>query len=579
MSKNLINGGGALIRALADENIDLIFGYPGGAALHIYDAIYQQNEVQHILVRHEQAAVHAADGFARATGKTGVALVTSGPGATNAITGIATAYMDSIPLVVISGQVASHLIGTDAFQETDMIGISRPIVKHSFLVQSAEEIPAIVKKAFHIASSGRPGPVVIDVPKDMTDPKVTFEYKYPKDLYLRSYPILGEADSAHVFEAVKILKEAKKPVIYAGGGVIQSNASEELVNLSKMVGAPVTNTLMGLGAFPATDNQFIGMLGMHGTYEANMVMSEADLIFNVGARFDDRITNNPKKFGLEARKIHIDSDPSSIDKIINVDVALQGDAKLVLSQLCAEFKKSELENADLKPWWKQINGWKQKHGLNHDMLDLENQNEIILPQQVIQSLYKVTKGKAFITSDVGQHQMFAAQYYKFDEPRKWINSGGLGTMGFGLPSAMGVKFAFPDEDVACVTGEGSIQMCIQELSTCSQYGLPVKIVNLNNRALGMVKQWQDMQYGGRYSSISYEDSLPDFVKLAESFGHVGLKVEKFSELNSAMEEAFSLKDRLVFLDVLIDPDEHVYPMLEAGGSMSEMRISKKDKTF
>ena len=579
MSKNLINGGGALIRALADENIDLIFGYPGGAALHIYDAIYQQNEVQHILVRHEQAAVHAADGFARATGKTGVALVTSGPGATNAITGIATAYMDSIPLVVISGQVASHLIGTDAFQETDMIGISRPIVKHSFLVQSAEEIPSIVKKAFHIASSGRPGPVVIDVPKDMTDPKVTFEYKYPKDLYLRSYPILGEADSAHVFEAVKILKEAKKPVIYAGGGVIQSNASEELINLSKMVGAPVTNTLMGLGAFPATDNQFIGMLGMHGTYEANMVMSEADLIFNVGARFDDRITNNPKKFGLEAKKIHIDSDPSSIDKIINVDVALQGDAKLVLSQLCAEFKKSELENADLKPWWKQINGWKQKHGLNHDMLNLENQNEIILPQQVIQSLYKVTKGKAFITSDVGQHQMFAAQYYKFDEPRKWINSGGLGTMGFGLPSAMGVKFAFPDEDVACVTGEGSIQMCIQELSTCSQYGLPVKIVNLNNRALGMVKQWQDMQYGGRYSSISYEDSLPDFVKLAESFGHVGLKVEKFSELNSAMEEAFSLKDRLVFLDVLIDPDEHVYPMLEAGGSMSEMRISKKDKTF
>ena len=579
MSKNLINGGGALIRALADENIDLIFGYPGGAALHIYDAIYQQNEVQHILVRHEQAAVHAADGYARATGKTGVALVTSGPGATNAITGIATAYMDSIPLVVISGQVASHLIGTDAFQETDMIGISRPIVKHSFLVQSAEEIPAIVKKAFHIASSGRPGPVVIDVPKDMTDPKVTFEYKYPKDLYLRSYPILGEADSAHVFEAVKILKEAKKPVIYAGGGVIQSNASEELINLSKMVGAPVTNTLMGLGAFPATDNQFIGMLGMHGTYEANMVMSEADLIFNVGARFDDRITNNPKKFGLEAKKIHIDSDPSSIDKIINVDVALQGDAKLVLSQLCAEFKKSELENADLKPWWKQINGWKQKYGLNHDMLNLENQNEIILPQQVIQSLYKVTKGKAFITSDVGQHQMFAAQYYKFDEPRKWINSGGLGTMGFGLPSAMGVKFAFPDEDVACVTGEGSIQMCIQELSTCSQYGLPVKIVNLNNRALGMVKQWQDMQYGGRYSSISYEDSLPDFVKLAESFGHVGLKVEKFSELNSAMEEAFSLKDRLVFLDVLIDPDEHVYPMLEAGGSMSEMRISKKDKTF
>ena len=547
--------------------------------MHIYDAIYQQDKVQHILVRHEQAAVHAADGFARATGKTGVALVTSGPGATNAITGIATAYMDSIPLVVISGQVASHLIGTDAFQETDMIGISRPIVKHSFLVQSAEEIPAIVKKAFHIASSGRPGPVVIDVPKDMTDPKVEFEYKFPKDLYLRSYPILGEADQTEVSEAVKMLKTAKKPVIYSGGGVIQSDASQELVNLSKMIGAPVTNTLMGLGAFPATDNQFVGMLGMHGTYEANMVMSEADLIFNVGARFDDRITNNPKKFGLEAKKIHIDSDPSSIDKIINVDVALQGDAKLVLSQLCKEFENSELANTNLKPWWDQINEWKEKHGLNHDMLNLENQKDIILPQQVIQSLYKVTKGEAFITSDVGQHQMFAAQYYKFDEPRKWINSGGLGTMGFGLPSAMGVKFAFPDADVACVTGEGSIQMCIQELSTCSQYGLPVKIINLNNRALGMVKQWQDMQYGGRYSSISYEDSLPDFVKLAESFGHVGLKVEKFSELNAAMEEAFSLKDKLVFLDVLIDPDEHVYPMLEAGGSMSEMRISKKDKTF
>ena len=575
----MTSGGEALIRALSDEKIDIIFGYPGGAALHIYDAIYQQDKVQHILVRHEQAAVHAADGFARATGKTGVALVTSGPGATNAITGIATAYMDSIPLVVISGQVASHLIGTDAFQEPDMIGISRPIVKHSFLVQSAEEIPAIVKKAFHIASSGRPGPVVIDVPKDMTDPKVEFEYKFPKDLYLRSYPILGEADQTEVSEAVKMLKTAKKPVIYSGGGVIQSDASQELVNLSKMIGAPVTNTLMGLGAFPATDNQFVGMLGMHGTYEANMVMSEADLIFNVGARFDDRITNNPKKFGLEAKKIHIDSDPSSIDKIINVDVALQGDAKLVLSQLCKEFENSELANTNLKPWWDQINEWKEKHGLNHDMLNLENQKDIILPQQVIQSLYKVTKGEAFITSDVGQHQMFAAQYYKFDEPRKWINSGGLGTMGFGLPSAMGVKFAFPDADVACVTGEGSIQMCIQELSTCSQYGLPVKIINLNNRALGMVKQWQDMQYGGRYSSISYEDSLPDFVKLAESFGHVGLKVEKFSELNAAMEEAFSLKDKLVFLDVLIDPDEHVYPMLEAGGSMSEMRISKKDKTF
>mgnify|MGYP006247886783 FL=1 len=575
----MTSGGEALIRALADEKIDIMFGYPGGAALHIYDAIYQQDRVQHILVRHEQAAVHAADGYARSTGRPGVALVTSGPGATNAITGIATAYTDSIPMVVISGQVASHLIGTDAFQETDMIGISRPIVKHSFLVQKAEEIPEVVKKAFHIATTGRPGPVVIDVPKDMTDPNNKFEYKFPSDVYLRSYPILGESDAAGVKEAVKLIKSAKKPIIYAGGGVIQSDASDELVQLSKMVGCPVTNTLMGLGAFPATDDQFIGMLGMHGTYEANMVMSEADLIFNVGARFDDRITNNPKKFGTTAKKIHIDSDPSSIDKIINVDVALHGDAKIVLSQICEEFKKGSYDKTNLNPWWEQVNVWRDKHGLNHDMLNLPNESDIILPQQVIQSLYKTTKGNAYITSDVGQHQMFAAQYYKFDEPRKWINSGGLGTMGFGLPSAMGVKFAFPDETVACVTGEGSIQMCIQELSTCGQYGLPIKIINLNNRALGMVKQWQDMQYSGRYSSISYEDSLPDFVKLAESYGHVGIKVEKFSDLNDAMEECFALKDKLVFLDVLIDPDEHVYPMLEAGGSMSEMRISKKDKTF
>jgi acetolactate synthase-1/2/3 large subunit len=579
MDKNMTSGGEALIRALADEKIDIMFGYPGGAALHIYDAIYQQDRVQHILVRHEQAAVHAADGYARSSGKPGVALVTSGPGATNAITGIATAYTDSIPMVVISGQVASHLIGTDAFQETDMIGISRPIVKHSFLVQSAEEIPSVVKKAFHIATTGRPGPVVIDVPKDMTDPNHKFEYKYPSSVYLRSYPILGESDANEVKEAVKLLKSAKKPVIYAGGGVIQADASEELIQLSKMVGCPVTNTLMGLGAFPATDDQFIGMLGMHGTYEANMVMSEADLIFNAGARFDDRITNNPKKFGIAAKKIHIDSDPSSIDKIINVDVALQGDAKIVLGQICEEFKNASYDKSNLEPWWKQVKEWRNKHGLNHDMLNLPNQSDIILPQQVIQSLYKTTKGEAFITSDVGQHQMFAAQYYKFDEPRKWINSGGLGTMGFGLPSAMGVKFAFPEETVACVTGEGSIQMCIQELSTCKQYGLPIKIINLNNRALGMVKQWQDMQYSGRYSSILYEDSLPDFVKLAESYGHVGIKVEKFSDLNDAMEECFSLKDKLVFLDVLIDPDEHVYPMLEAGGSMAEMRISKKDRTF
>ena len=575
----MTSGGEALIKALADENVDIIFGYPGGAALHIYDAIYTQNSVQHILVRHEQAATHAADGFARATGKPGVCLVTSGPGATNAITGIATAYMDSIPLIVISGQVANHLIGTDAFQETDMMGISRPIVKHSFLVQKAEDIPIIVKKAFHIATSGRPGPVVIDVPKNLTDPNEKFEYKYPSDLYLRSFALYDEAESNEVKQAVKLLTEAERPVIYAGGGAINSNAAKEIYEFGKLMGCPVTNTLMGLGVYPASDEQFVGMLGMHGTYEANMVMHEADLIMAIGARFDDRITNNPNKFGLQAKKIHIDSDPSSIDKIIDVDLAMTGNAKKVISQINTELKATNFDNKKFADWMNKAKKWRAEHGLNHDMLNQKNESDIILPQQVIQSAYKATDGKAFVTSDVGQHQMFAAQYYHFNEPRKWINSGGLGTMGFGLPAAMGVKFAFPDETVACVTGEGSIQMCIQELSTCTQYGLPIKIINLNNRALGMVKQWQDMQYGGRYSSILYEDSLPDFVKLAESFGHVGMKVEKLSELEAAMEECFSLKDKIVFLDVYVDPDEHVYPMLKAGGDMSEMFLSKTEKTF
>ena len=575
----MTSGGEALIKALADENVDIIFGYPGGAALHIYDAIYTQNSVQHILVRHEQAATHAADGFARATGKPGVCLVTSGPGATNAITGIATAYMDSIPLIVISGQVANHLIGTDAFQETDMMGISRPIVKHSFLVQKAEDIPIIVKKAFHIATSGRPGPVVIDVPKNLTDPNEKFEYKYPSDLYLRSFALYDEVESNEVKQAVKLLTEAERPVIYAGGGAINSNAAKEIYEFGKLMGCPVTNTLMGLGVYPASDEQFVGMLGMHGTYEANMVMHEADLIMAIGARFDDRITNNPNKFGLQAKKIHIDSDPSSIDKIIDVDLAMTGNAKKVISQINTELKATNFDNKKFADWMNKAKKWRAEHGLNHDMLNQKSESDIILPQQVIQSAYKATDGKAFVTSDVGQHQMFAAQYYHFNEPRKWINSGGLGTMGFGLPAAMGVKFAFPDETVACVTGEGSIQMCIQELSTCTQYGLPIKIINLNNRALGMVKQWQDMQYGGRYSSILYEDSLPDFVKLAESFGHVGMKVEKLSELEAAMEECFSLKDKLVFLDVYVDPDEHVYPMLKAGGDMSEMFLSKTEKTF
>ncbi len=573
------SGGSALIRALADENVDLLFGYPGGAALHIYDAIYQQDKVQHILVRHEQAAVHAADGYARATGKVGTVLVTSGPGATNAITGIATAYMDSIPLVVISGQVASHLIGTDAFQETDMMGISRPIVKHSFLIQSPEEIPEVVKKAFIIAKTGKPGPVVIDVPKDMTDPNHLFDYQYPKDIKMRSYSAPSEEEEINVDEAVSLLEKAKKPVLYAGGGIIQGNASEELKKLAKIMNAPVTNTLMGLGAFPATHQNFIGMLGMHGTYEANMAMHEADLIFALGSRFDDRTTNNPQKYSLNAKKIHLDCDYGSIEKIINVDVSLNGDAKKILNQILNKIDPKNIDKASIDLWNNEILNWRETHGLNHDLLDKKFHQKQILPQQVIQSLYKSTNGKAFITSDVGQHQMFAAQYYKFDEPRKWINSGGLGTMGFGLPSAMGVKFAFPDEDVVCVTGEGSIQMCIQELSTCMQYGLPVKIINLNNRALGMVKQWQDMQYGGRYSSILYEDSLPDFVKLAESYGHVGMKVEDISELEERMDECISMKDKLVFMDVYVDPDEHVYPMLEAGGNMSEMRVSKTKKTF
>ena len=573
------SGGSALIRALADENVDLLFGYPGGAALHIYDAIYQQDKVQHILVRHEQAAVHAADGYARATGKVGTVLVTSGPGATNAITGIATAYMDSIPLVVISGQVASHLIGTDAFQETDMMGISRPIVKHSFLIQSPEEIPEVVKKAFIIAKTGKPGPVVIDVPKDMTDPNHLFDYQYPKDIKMRSYSAPSEVEESNLDEAVSLLEKAKKPVLYAGGGIIQGNASEELKKLAKIMNAPVTNTLMGLGAFPATHENFIGMLGMHGTYEANMAMHEADLIFALGSRFDDRTTNNPQKYSLNAKKIHLDCDYGSIEKIINVDVSLNGDAKKILNQILNKIDSKNIDKASIDLWNNEILNWRETHGLNHDLLDKKFHQKQILPQQVIQSLYKSTKGKAFITSDVGQHQMFAAQYYKFDEPRKWINSGGLGTMGFGLPSAMGVKFAFPDEDVVCVTGEGSIQMCIQELSTCMQYGLPVKIINLNNRALGMVKQWQDMQYGGRYSSILYEDSLPDFVKLAESYGHVGMKVEDISELEERMDECISMKDKLVFMDVYVDPDEHVYPMLEAGGNMSEMRVSKTKKTF
>ena len=581
MSKEKLSGAEALMRSLQDEGIELVFGYPGGASLHIYDALFKQQAVQHVLVRHEQGAVHAADGYARSTGKPGVVFVTSGPGATNAITGLATSYMDSTPVIVISSQVKAHLIGTDSFQETDMIGVSRPIVKHSFLVQKAEDIPTTIKKAFHIATTGRPGPVVIDIPKSVTDPDYKFDYSYPKDVDIRSYKPVEEGHSGQIRKAAKLLLASERPVIYAGGGVIQNDASEELIELVNFLNFPVTNTLMGLGAYPATGDRFIGMLGMHGTYEANMAMHNSDLILAVGARFDDRITNDPAQFALGAKKIHIDIDPASLSKIIKVDVPIVGSAKSCLRQLLSELKKKEskLDKEKIEPWLNQIQDWRNEHGLNHDMLQNPSPSGKILPQQVIQSLYKETKGKAYITSDVGQHQMFAAQYYHFDKPRQWINSGGLGTMGFGLPAAMGVQLAFPKATVACVTGEGSIQMCIQELSTCLQYDLPIKIINVNNSSLGMVKQWQDMQYGGRLSQTLYEDSLPDFAKLAESFGHVGMKVEKLEELESAMKECFKIKNKLVFLDIVVDQDEHVYPMLEAGMALDAMWLDKETKTW
>jgi acetolactate synthase I/II/III large subunit len=580
MMAEALSGGDMLIRALQDAGVEYVFGYPGGAALHIYDAIFRQQKVEHILVRHEQAATHMADGYARATGKPGVVLVTSGPGATNAITGIATAYMDSIPMVVISGQVPSSLIGTDAFQETDMVGICRPVVKHSFIVRNCAEIPDVVRKAFHIATTGRPGPVVIDVPKDTTDPSVTAPYVYPESVSLRSYNPATKGNGRQIRKAAAVLLEAKRPVIYSGGGVILGNASEQLTRLARGLGYPVTNTLMGLGAFPGDDEQFLGMLGMHGTYEANMAMHHADVILAVGARFDDRVTNDPAKFCPDARIIHIDVDPASIAKIIPVEVPIVGDVALVLEELEVQVaaeraRRPELPDREaLALWWEQLRGWRRDHGLNHDLKPEPGQP--ILPQMAIQALYRVTGGEAFVTSDVGQHQMFAAQYYKFPAPRRWINSGGLGTMGFGLPSAMGVQFGHPDAVVACVTGEGSFMMNMQELSTCLQYGLPIKIINLNNQALGMVKQWQDMQYGGRHSQSTYSDSLPDFKTLVEAFGHVGIKVERAEDLESALQEAFSEKYRrkLVFVDVWVDRNEHVYPMAVRGGSMRDMILSR-----
>ena len=569
-----------LLHALHDEGVELIYGYPGGTALHVYDAIFRQDKIEHILVRHEQGATHAADGYARATGRAGVVLVTSGPGATNTITGIATAFMDSIPMVVLSCQVASHLIGTDAFQETDMIGVSRPIVKHSYTVFDPNDIPKIIKEAFYVATSGRPGPVVIDIPKDMTAPENLFDYQYPDEVSIRSYNPPIDPDQSQIERAVEAIIKSTRPVIYAGGGAIGSNAEDVLYELNEIMDAPVTNTLMGLGIYPATHHRFLGMLGMHGTYQANMAMHNADLIIAVGARFDDRITNAPSKFAPNAKVIHLDVDHSSVSKIIEANVAVFGQVKNSL-QAIKETLKERIKDYDkeaLEPWHKEIKEWKSMHGLNYELYKDESDSHQILPQAVVQHVYQITNGDAYVTSDVGQHQMFAAQYYHFDKPRRWINSGGLGTMGFGLPSAMGVKLAFPDAEVLCITGEGSIQMCIQELSTCLQYNLPIKIININNEALGMVKQWQDMNYGGRHSESTYKNSLPDFVKLAESYGHVGIKIEKNSELKSGLEKAFAMKDKLVFVDIYVDPSEHVYPMLVANNSLEDMWLSKDKKT-
>ena len=575
-----LSGGDILIRALKDVGVKHVWGYPGGAALHIYDAIYRQEEVVHLLVRHEQAAVHAADGFSRATGEVGTALVTSGPGATNAITGIATAYMDSIPLVIISGQVPSSKIGQDAFQETDMVGVSRPIVKHSFLVTRAEDIAATIAKAYYIAATGRPGPVVVDIPKDVTEPNYKVPYDFPNEVKMRSYQPSEKGHRGQIKRAVKTLLEAKRPVIYSGGGIVIDNAAEHLIAVARKLNFPVTNTLMGLGGYPGTDRQFIGMLGMHGTFEANTAMHHADVIFAVGARFDDRVTNELEKFCPMATIIHVDIDPTSVSKNVEADIPVVGTCTSVLKEILSLIEQSDIspDTDAISNWWQQIDEWRAKHGLYTASRYEESSGETIKPQDVIKMLYKITGGKAIITSDVGQHQMFAAQYYLFDHPRQWINSGGLGTMGFGLPSAMGAKLAFPDTDVACVTGEGSIQMCIQELSACTQHNLPVKIINLNNAALGMVRQWQDMQYNSRYSQSVYEESLPDFVALAEAYGHVGMKITKFNELEDKMRECFAMKDRVVFMDICIDRSEHVYPMHMPGGSMRDLWLSKTERT-
>ena len=569
-----LSGASMIVRSLIDEGVKHIFGYPGGSVLDIYDALHLIPGIEHILVRHEQAAVHMADGYARATGKVGVVLVTSGPGATNAITGIATAYMDSIPLVVLSGQVPSNLIGNDAFQECDMIGISRPVVKHSFLVQDPTQIPEIIKKAFYIASTGRPGPVVVDLPKDCLNPALLHDYIYPESIKMRSYNPTTSGHKGQIRRGLQALLAAKKPVLYVGGGAIISSSEKQILTLAEKLNIPVVSTLMGLGAFPGTHKNSLGMLGMHGRYEANMTMHNCDLIFGIGVRFDDRTTNNIEKYCPNATILHIDIDPSSISKTVRVDIPIVGSADIVLDSMLALLDESKESNDSeaLNQWWQEITVWRERNCLAYD-----KESHRIKPQQVIETLYKLTNGEAYVASDVGQHQMFAALYYPFDKPRHWINSGGLGTMGFGLPAAMGVKLNYPDADVVCVTGEGSIQMNIQELSTCKQYGLGVKIINLNNGYLGMVKQWQDMNYDSRYSS-SYMDSLPDFVKLAEAYGHVGIRVTKAEELEPALERAFALKDKLVFLDIHVDPTEHVYPMQIPGGAMNEMFLSKTERT-
>lgn len=560
-----LTGAEIAVRCLQEEGVDHIFGYPGGAVLFIYDELFKQDKVKHVLVRHEQAAVHAADGYARSSNKVGVALVTSGPGVTNAVTGIATAYMDSIPLVIISGQVPTYAIGLDAFQEVDTVGITRPCVKHNFLVKDITELAATIKKAFYIASTGRPGPVLVDIPKDVSQQKTEFDY--PANVTMRSYNPITRGHAGQIKKAVQLILEAKRPMIYAGGGVILSDAAPQLTDMVRMLGFPCTNTLMGLGGYPATDKQFVGMLGMHGTYEANMAMQHCDVLVAVGARFDDRVIGNPKHFSNEDRKIiHIDIDPSSISKRVKVDIPIVGNVSDVLDELIKLIKarKEKPDRVALDAWWAQIDLWRAR-----DCLKYDRASSIIKPQMVIEKLYEVTGGNAFITSDVGQHQMWAAQFYKFDLPRRWINSGGLGTMGFGLPSAMGVQFAHPGEMVACVTGEASIQMCIQELSTCKQYNLPLKIINLNNRYMGMVRQWQQFFHGNRYAE-SYMDALPNFVKLAESYGHVGMQIERPGDVESALQEAFKLKDRLVFMDFITDQTENVFPMVPGGKGLSEM---------